>query len=205
MTRNEFFAQLAHALQQLTESERNDILRDYQEYFVDAQQAGRSDAEIIATLGQPAQIAKQLTAHRQLNVAKQNLTFGTFIKATLAVIGLTFINLVFVLGPLLCIIALFLGIWVVSICLLVSPIMYLVIFLFRISVFEFGDIYTTMTAYDFPINVQQSAIQFIGSLSLVTCGIGLLCCVLLYSVSRWFIHLFIKYMQLNITLVPGSK
>lgn len=58
MTRHEFLAELASALQRIPEGERQDILRDYEEYFSDAQLAGRTDAEVIATLGQPAHIAK---------------------------------------------------------------------------------------------------------------------------------------------------
>ncbi|RRH08087.1 DUF1700 domain-containing protein, partial [Clostridioides difficile] len=36
-----------------SESEVNDILRDYEEYFVDGLIEGKSDMEIIASLGSP--------------------------------------------------------------------------------------------------------------------------------------------------------
>ncbi|MGO0901013.1 DUF1700 domain-containing protein [Clostridioides difficile] len=43
-----------------SESEINDILRDYEEYFVDGLIEGKSDMEIIASLGSPKSIAREL-------------------------------------------------------------------------------------------------------------------------------------------------
>ncbi|NMS88648.1 DUF1700 domain-containing protein [Clostridioides difficile] len=43
-----------------SESEVNDILRDYEEYFVDGLIEGKSDMEIIASLGSPKYIAREL-------------------------------------------------------------------------------------------------------------------------------------------------
>ncbi|CZR96674.1 MULTISPECIES: DUF1700 domain-containing protein [Clostridioides] len=43
-----------------SESEVNDILRDYEEYFVDGLIEGKSDMEIIASLGSPKSIAREL-------------------------------------------------------------------------------------------------------------------------------------------------
>lgn len=43
-----------------SESEVNDILRDYEEYFVDGIIEGKSDMEIIASLGSPKSIAREL-------------------------------------------------------------------------------------------------------------------------------------------------
>ena len=204
MTRNEFIAQLAHALQQLTESERNDILRDYQEYFIDAQQPGRSDDEIIATLGQPAQIAKQLTANRHLAAAKQQLSVGAFLKATLAVISLTIFNVGFVLGPLITIAGSILALWVVCITLVLSPAIYGIMLLFQIPVTNVGDIYTVLSTYEFTPSVQQAFLQLGGFLTLIAVGFGILGCIILYYLSRLFISIFIKYMQFNVSVLQGS-
>ncbi|MCC0663800.1 HAAS signaling domain-containing protein [Clostridioides sp. ZZV15-6597] len=43
-----------------SESEVNDILRDYEEYFVDGIIEGKSDMEIISSLGSPKSIAREL-------------------------------------------------------------------------------------------------------------------------------------------------
>ncbi|MFM7680230.1 MAG: DUF1700 domain-containing protein, partial [Roseiflexaceae bacterium] len=144
MTKQQFLAELTKELDNLPADERRDIVRDYEEYFVDAELAGRSDAEVITTLGQPAQIAKQLMANRHLATAKKHLTFGSFLKATLAVLSLTFFNVVFVLSPLMSIVGIILALWVVSIALVLSPAIYGIVLLFRIPVTNVGDIYAIL-------------------------------------------------------------
>ena len=204
MTKQEFLAELAKALYSLPANEQRDILRDYEEYFTDAEQAGRSDAAVIETLGQPAQIAKQLTAHRHLSAAQQRLTFASFLKATLAVLSLTFFNVVFILGPLIALASVVIAFWIVSITLLLTPAIYGIALLFRIPVTNVGDIYTILGTYEFTPSVQQGFLQLGGYVTMAACGFGLLGCIILYYTSRFFIRVFIQYMQFNVSVLRGS-
>lgn len=204
MTKEQFFAELAKALDALPDNERNDILRDYEEYFIDAEGAGRSDADVIATLGQPAQIAKQLTANQHLAAAKQQMTVGSFLKATLAVLSLTIFNVGVVLSPLLSIAGVILALWIVSIALVLSPAIYGIVLLFRIPVTNVGDIYAILNTYEFSASTQQAFLQLGGFLTLIGVGCGILGCIILYYLSRLFITIFIKYMQFNVSVLQGS-
>lgn len=61
MNKTEFLEILRDYLKKdFSENEVNDILRDYEEYFVDGIIEGKSDMEIIAALGSPKSIAKDL-------------------------------------------------------------------------------------------------------------------------------------------------
>ncbi|EQF25747.1 hypothetical protein QEW_1728 [Clostridioides difficile CD160] len=61
MNKTEFLEILKDYLKKdFSESEVNDILRDYEEYFVDGIIEGKSDMEIIASLGSPKSIAREL-------------------------------------------------------------------------------------------------------------------------------------------------
>ncbi|TWT16088.1 DUF4097 family beta strand repeat-containing protein [Planomicrobium sp. CPCC 101079] len=60
MTENQFLTELNHALSQLPEEERNDIMQDIQEYFSNGRQDGKSDFAIASELGPPQTIAKEL-------------------------------------------------------------------------------------------------------------------------------------------------
>lgn len=61
MSKTEFLEILKDYLKRdFSESEVNDILRDYEEYFIDGIIEGKSDMEIIAALGSPKSIAKDL-------------------------------------------------------------------------------------------------------------------------------------------------
>lgn len=57
-----------------SESEVNDILRDYEEYFVDGLIEGKSDMEIIASLGSPKSIAKELILQtKEKNIEEEKI------------------------------------------------------------------------------------------------------------------------------------
>lgn len=58
MTKDKFLQQLRHSLKKLSKEEVADILQDYEEHFAFGLEAGKSEEEIAASLGSPAQIAK---------------------------------------------------------------------------------------------------------------------------------------------------
>lgn len=204
MTKQEFLAELAQALYSLPTNEQRDILRDYEEYFIDAQSAGRSDAEVIEMLGQPNKIAEQLIADRKQNWTEANLSFPAFIRATLAIISLTFFNVVFIITPFTGIAAIVLGIWGICLTLVLTPLAYTAIVLFNIRVSQFGNVYMFMQAFEFPTHIQQSLIRVSGFMSLVLCGIGLLGCIMLFYLSRWLVRIFMTYIKTNTSIVRGS-
>lgn len=204
MTKQEFLATLVSALEHIPESERSDIVRDYEEYFIDAQSAGRSDAEVIAQLGQPSQIAKQLIADYHLSHAQSNLTFATFLKATLAVVSLTFFNLVFILGPMMGVVGVLFGLWVASISFILTPLIYLISLAFNLPSFDTESITGVLQQSDLPQHIQQALVTFGGFITITASGVGLLGCVVLYYISRWFIRMFIRYMQANVSILRGS-
>lgn len=204
MTKHEFLAELASALQRIPDGERQDILRDYEEYFTDAAHAGRTDAEVIATLGQPSHIAKQLIADHHLSRAQSNLTLASFLKATLAVVSLTFFNLVFILGPLIGAIGFLFGLWVASISFVITPLLYIISLAFNLPSFGTESITGLLQQSDVPPTIQQSLVTFGGFITITASGVGLLGCVVLYSISRWCIRMFIRYMQANVAILRGS-
>ena len=60
MTENQFISELETALKRLPAEERNDIIQDIREYFTDGREDGKSESEIAASLGSPANIAEEL-------------------------------------------------------------------------------------------------------------------------------------------------
>ena len=61
MNRKEFLDILRDYLKKdFSEDEINDIIRDYEEYFVNGEMEGKSDLDTIAALGSPKSIAKDL-------------------------------------------------------------------------------------------------------------------------------------------------
>ena len=61
MSRYEYLKSLeGYLLKYLTREEVNEILRDYGEYFSEGEQTGKTEAQIIAELGDPQTVARQI-------------------------------------------------------------------------------------------------------------------------------------------------
>lgn len=60
MTKYEFLGELDKLLSGLEESERREILEDYEEHFAFARRAQKSDAEVISMIGTPKAIADEI-------------------------------------------------------------------------------------------------------------------------------------------------
>jgi len=92
MNQQEFISQLQEALSRLPESERQDIVADYQEYFRDGLAAGRSEADIAAALGDPQQLARELMARHHMARWESRKSFGNLFAVVGAIAGLGFLN-----------------------------------------------------------------------------------------------------------------
>lgn len=60
MTEQQFLNELELALAGLSAEERNDILSDIKEYFINGREDGKTDSDIAASLGSPKEIAQEL-------------------------------------------------------------------------------------------------------------------------------------------------
>lgn len=180
MTKDEFMKELGRSLNKLPAEEREEILQDFEEHFAIGCEEGKSEQEIAEALGSPDQIAREMNATRKVGKASNNATPHNILRATWAVIGLSFFNLIIVLGPFLGIIGLVIGGWAISFSFTVSPLLAL-----------FGLAFGDSTMFDF-------------SASLALCGIGLLFGIIMYYLTKWIFIGFIRYLQFNISLVKGG-
>lgn len=62
MSKDEFLRRLDRALAELPTGERQDIVRDYEEHFLEAGASGKREQDTVAALGDPSEIAAQLIA-----------------------------------------------------------------------------------------------------------------------------------------------
>ncbi|PKL60493.1 MAG: hypothetical protein CVV33_02415, partial [Methanomicrobiales archaeon HGW-Methanomicrobiales-4] len=62
MQKDEYLKKLSHSLVSLPDSERKDILADYDEHFQMGIADGRTEAEIAAALGEPRSIGREYAA-----------------------------------------------------------------------------------------------------------------------------------------------
>ena len=176
MNKDNFLMDLQQQLKKLPSEDLQEIMRDYEEYFLIGMNEGKTEAEIITKLGSPNQVAKEILANYQLELLEKNPSTFNMLKATWAVIGLGLFNLIFILGPFITLLSLLFAGWIVSVSFVFSP----MLALFSLTIGSFFQ-------------------------SILLCGVGLLLGIGLYYLTISVKQLIIKYLKFNLSIVRGAK
>ncbi len=115
MTRQDFLSRLRRGLSGLPAATVTEICADYEQHFTDGAQAGRSEAEVAAALGDPSRLAKELRAEAGLKRWEQERNPSSAAAAVLAVLGLATIDVVLLLPVVLTVGGILLGAFVAAI------------------------------------------------------------------------------------------
>lgn len=183
MGKDKFMKQLELGLGRLPKAERADILQDYEEHFIFGGEAGESEEEIAAALGNPAQLARELMAGYHVDQATELSSAGNVFRAILALGGLGFFNLVFVLGPALAIFSVIFSFWIVALTFIATPVIVILFGLINLQTFEWHN--------------------FFGGLLLS--GIGIFLFMGVKYITGLTVKLTIRYLKLNLKLIKGDK
>lgn len=119
MNRKVFLEQLEQALAGMPAEEIREIVADYQEYFSDAQEAGRAEDEVVAALGSPQKLAKELKAQAHYRQWENHRSFGNLMRVVASVAGLGVLNFFLALPFMLYLLCLSIG-YIVSGSLLIA-------------------------------------------------------------------------------------
>lgn len=93
MTQDAFIQQLRHELRSLPKQVVDEIVADYREYFGDALAAGRSEAEVVAALGDPVKLARELRAQATFRQWETRRSFGNLLQVIVSIAGLGLLQL----------------------------------------------------------------------------------------------------------------
>lgn len=182
MNRDQYMSMLNESLKKLREDERQDILQDFEEHFDAGIEKGKTEEEIAASLGSPQQIAKDLLTEHYIHKAEDSFTAGNIIRAAWASVSLGFFNIAIVLGPLLVLVSLVFGGWMIGISFVAMPVLALIKLVVNTEAFHL---------FDFFISIALS-------------GLGILISIGMVYVSRMVFKGFAKYLRFNIKLVKGG-
>ncbi|WGM46386.1 hypothetical protein KOAAANKH_01254 [Brevundimonas sp. NIBR10] len=120
MTRAEFMSRLKAGLVGLPTTAAADILNDYHAHFDDGRDAGRSEAEVAAALGDPDRLARELKAEAGVQRWRQEQTPSAAAGAVFAVLGLGAIDILILLPLLMGVIGTLFGFFVAVIAVFVA-------------------------------------------------------------------------------------
>ncbi|WP_163582421.1 HAAS signaling domain-containing protein [Gracilibacillus saliphilus] len=182
MNKKEFLTSLESRLQKLSKEERQDILQDFNEHFEVGKEEGKTEEEIAHSLGSPSQIEKEILASYYVEKVESTSSASNIFKAVWAVIGLSFFNLVIVLGPFIAIVSLIAAGWITGAAFVLSPLLFLINVAVFPDSFEFFDMFFSLTL----------------------CGLGLLVVIGMVYLTRFGTKGLIKYLNYNVNLVKGG-
>jgi len=178
-----FLKELRQELRQLEDKEIDDIIQDYEEHFAVGKKKGRSEKELVKALGKPKTIAKQILADYHVQKADKKKSAKNMTHAVLAIAGLSFLNLVFVLGP-------FIALWSVLLSLFVTA----------ASLVLSGVIVFIASFLPLPsLGIIEPGL--ISLVAILIAGIGALLFLGCIHLTRIFYNLSVKYLKWNVSLV----
>ena len=182
MNEKQFLEELKSGLHKLPESEREDIIMDFEEHFSIGKEGGKTEEEISKALGSPHQIAKEMKAAYYLEQVDHASSAGNIFRAVWATVGLGFFNLVFVLGPFIALVGIIFSGWITAFAFITALPLVLIQALISPELFIWFDVFT----------------------STALLGIGLFLLIGMLYVTRVFSKGFVRYLHFNTKLVKGG-
>jgi uncharacterized membrane protein len=120
MTRAEFLTRLKRGLAGLPAAQIADIVADYEAHFNDAQEAGRSETEVAAALGEPERLAREQRAEQGVKRWQETKNPSAAASAVFAILGLGAIDILFLLPLLMGVLGTLLAFFIAAIGLFVA-------------------------------------------------------------------------------------
>jgi uncharacterized membrane protein len=191
--KDEFLKSLRDSLSSFSSEEREEIIRDQEEYIRDAVTAGRNEEAVITSLGDPKAFASKLQVQTKLdrvNAPSSGMpeqvrnVFG----AVLAILALAPFNVIFVLGPFMALVGITIAGWAMSFSGILIAATLLGAFAFKLVFFGVG-LYTHLSAFFLCMGVV---------------GLGLLGLVLMFWITKFFIQGTVSYLRWNLKMIQGK-
>lgn len=179
MTKEEYLNTLYQRLRGMSESEKRDIVAEYENHFIEGLHDGKSEQEIISMLGSPKEMARSINAENAVNHAEESKNTSNIAQAMLTVLGLSILNFILITGPLMVIFGILLSIVLTSIAFLITPFALVYQYYFLAEGILVEDIFAVVGWF----------------------GLGLILIVLFIIIVKWSYILSVKYLKWNIKLV----
>lgn len=190
MNKKQFMNELKKNLKGLSKEDVKEIIEDYEEHFDVGKKKKRKESEIAKSLGNPKQIAKQAKAELYVSKAEKKKSVRNISRAVFATIGMSFFNLIFVVGIFFAFLGIVIGFFAAGFAITMSGLA-LIILAFMPAI-EF-----------FYIPAFNHFAMFFAGVGLLS--LGILFCIGTWYIGKGFYILTIKYIKLNIRIISGEK
>src|SRR5258708_17228921 len=191
MNKNKFLKELKEQLDNLPETEKKDILYDYEEHFRIGVEKGKKKEEITRNVGNAKAIEKQFKEDYSIKRAEKQISIGNITKAILATVSIGFFNIVFILGIFLGFVGILVGLFAAA---------------FGLIVGGAGAILGLILAPLFPTVITVSIdASFVFFAAIGTTSLGLLLFIGDCYLAKIFYKTTLKYLKWNIEIVKSTQ
>ena len=191
MKKAEFIEELKNELSSLNEDELNEVIQDQEEFIRDAMSTGRSEEDVIASLGSPKAFAESIKLEYKVRKIKDSSSTWDSVKESLTATGILFglmpLAVLLLLGPGLAVVS-FLFSWFVTTLVFLLISMFMIMGSFLVFVFGMG-------------LVEFFAILFL-SMGFVFASLASLS--LLVAIVKFFVELLVKYINWSLKTLKGK-
>lgn len=191
MNKDKWLERLKKGLSGLSKDEIDDIMADYNEYFYDAMEKGRTEEEVTNSLGDPIKLAKQIKADSRIKTAQANMNVKNMTKAIFAIVTLSLFNIIVMVGPIMAVIGIIFGFAVAGIGILGGGIISFFGILF------FGS--SALAGLGFALTMPLALL-----LGLFLSSLGIMLLILDFWFGRWVFNVLVKYFKFNFDIVRKS-
>ena len=181
MNRKEFMSELDRRLSKIPQSERHEIISDFEEHFEVGAMDGKTEDAVAEELGSPKVIARDLLVDYRVHVAETDKSVTNITRAIIAAVALSFLNLIFLLGPIIAIISVYVAFVAVGVAFAVSPLFWIVSLILGQGIDLLAEFFIMLTMS----------------------SLGVLICIGMFYVGKFLYQVILKYVKFNIQIVKG--
>jgi len=192
MKKEQFLNQLKRSLSGIPETEKKEILYDYEEHFRSGMENGQKEEEIARSLGNPRILGKSSRIESLLAESRDGRRAVNVLRAMFASLSLGFFNAIITLPIFAGLLAGLIGLWVGAGSLAVTGV---------------AVILTIILQPLFPafLTLGDLNIPFLIFASIGISALGLLSLIGMWKLSQWFFKITGKYVQFNLRIVKKQE
>ena len=198
MTKKEFLESLRNQLKNIPKEEINEILQDYSDHITIGMENGRNEEELIKSLGDPKEIAKQMNANYHIKNAETKTSASNIFRAFYATAGLGFFNLIFVLPLFIIILALLFVLFAVPLALIFAGIIVIIACVGNLLAPDYF-----LKNFQVAFSAPEAVGAILISIGLVS--LGLLILIAAYYASKSVFKLVLRYLKFNLKIIQNKE
>lgn len=198
MNKEGFLESLKRNLKNIPEEDLVEILRDYEEHISTGLKNGREEAELMKSLGDPADIARQINADYHIKKAETKTSTANILRAIYASAGMGILNLLFILPLSIMLLLLLFLLYVIPFLLIMGSNMILIACVASILI---PDYFAEISG--FVISLPELVGVFFMNLGFAS--LGYLFLIGAYHITEFLYGLVLRYLKFNLSILKNKE